>query len=166
MEAKAFLIKLVRDRQVWVPDLLDVWEASVRVSHDFLDEAAIQAIKEEVPAALLAVDHLVLVRSAVGETAGFMGLVGDRLEMLFVHPSYSGDGLGRALLTIGISSHGLNRLTVNEQNAQAVAFYQHMGFVTYRRTEVDEEGRPYPLLYMRYEGQEISDIFGTRTEDA
>ena len=57
MEAKAFLIKLVRDRQVWVPDLLDVWEASVRASHDFLDEAAIHAIKEEVPAALLAVDR-------------------------------------------------------------------------------------------------------------
>ena len=32
---------------------------------------------------------------------------------------------------------------------QAVGFYEHMGFSTYRRTELDEEGRPYPLLYMR-----------------
>ena len=38
---------------------------------------------------------------------------------------------------------------MNEQNPQAIGFYQHMGFVTYRRTEQDEEGGPYPLLYMR-----------------
>lgn len=38
---------------------------------------------------------------------------------------------------------------MNEQNPQAVDFYAHFGFRTYRRTERDEEGGPYPLLYMR-----------------
>ena len=38
---------------------------------------------------------------------------------------------------------------MNEQNPQAVGFYEHMGFQTYRRTDRDEEGGPYPLLYMR-----------------
>ncbi len=32
---------------------------------------------------------------------------------------------------------------------QAVGFYQHLGFVTYQRTDQDEQGEPYPLLYMR-----------------
>ena len=32
---------------------------------------------------------------------------------------------------------------------QAVGFYAHMGFETYKRTELDEEGHPYPLLYMK-----------------
>ena len=40
-------------------------------------------------------------------------------------------------------------VTVNEQNPQAVGFYEHLGFQTYKRTECDEEGNPYPLLYMK-----------------
>lgn len=44
---------------------------------------------------------------------------------------------------------GIRELTVNEQNPQAVGFYTHMGFQTYRRTARDEEGNPYPLLYMK-----------------
>ena len=39
-------------------------------------------------------------------------------------------------------------VTVNEQNPQ-VGFYEHLGFQTYKRTECDEEGNPYPLLYMK-----------------
>lgn len=39
-------------------------------------------------------------------------------------------------------------MPVNEQNPQAVGFYEHMGFETYKRTDCDEEGNPYPLLYM------------------
>lgn len=40
-------------------------------------------------------------------------------------------------------------VTVNEQNPQAVGFYEHLGFQTYKRTECDEEGNPCPLLYMK-----------------
>lgn len=40
-------------------------------------------------------------------------------------------------------------VTVNEQNPQAVGFYEHLGFQTYKGTECDEEGNPYPLLYMK-----------------
>ena len=40
-------------------------------------------------------------------------------------------------------------VTVNEQNPQDVGFYEHLGFQTYKRTECDEEGNPYPLLYMK-----------------
>ena len=46
---------------------------------------------------------------------------------------------------------GVEHLIVaeNEQNPQAVGFYQHLGFETYKRTDYDEEGNPYPLLYMK-----------------
>lgn len=37
---------------------------------------------------------------------------------------------------------------VNEQNPLAKGFYEHMGFKVYKRTVVDEQGNPYPLLYM------------------
>ena len=38
---------------------------------------------------------------------------------------------------------------VPQASWQAVGFYEHMGFETHKRTELDEEGNPYPLLYMR-----------------
>ena len=58
-------------------------------------------------------------------------------------------GLGKRLLQYGIETYNIQELTVNEQNPQAVGFYEHMGFQTYKRTDHDEEGNPYPLLYMR-----------------
>ena len=45
----------------------------------------------------------------------------------------------------------MRRLTVNEQNPQARIFYEHMGFRVYKRTDCDEQGNPYPLLYMELE---------------
>ncbi len=138
-------------REGYIPELLAIWEASVRASHDFLSEAAIEAIKAELPGALLAVDDLVVVKAHTGQIAGFMGMAAENLEMLFLHPSYWGQGLGRTLLEEGIASYGISQLTVNEQNPKAVGFYQEMGFVPYRRTALDTEGRPYPLLYMHYQ---------------
>ncbi len=70
-------------------------------------------------------------------------------EMLFLSPEARGKGLGKRLLQYGIETYNIQELTVNEQNPQAVGFYEHMGFQTYKRTDHDEEGNPYPLLYMR-----------------
>lgn len=75
----------------------------------------------------------------------FMGVADGRLEMLFVDPDHHGHGVGKQLLEHGIAHHNVSELTVNEQNPQAIEFYQHMGFVTYRRTEQDEEGGPLPV---------------------
>ena len=43
----------------------------------------------------------------------------------------------------------MSELTVNEQNLAAAGFYRHMGSAVYRRSELDEQGGPYPILYMR-----------------
>lgn len=43
----------------------------------------------------------------------------------------------------------MSELTVNEQNQAAASFYRHMDFAVYRRSELDEQGGPYPILYMR-----------------
>ena len=126
-----------------------IWEDSVRASHLFLSEAEIQKIKAYVPQALTGVSHLLVAERAQGQPVAFMGIEGPRLEMLFLSPAERGAGLGRQLLEYGILHYDLQELTVNEQNPQAVGFYQHMGFETYRRTDCDEQGGPYPLLYMK-----------------
>ena len=126
-----------------------IWEDSVRATHLFLSEAEIQKIKAYVPQALTGVSHLLVAERAQGQPVAFMGIEGPRLEMLFLSPAERGAGLGRQLLEYGIRHYHLQELTVNEQNPQAVGFYQHMGFETYRRTDCDEQGGPYPLLYMK-----------------
>ena len=126
-----------------------IWEDSVRASHLFLSEAEIQTIKAYVPQALTGVSHLLVAERAQGQPVAFMGIEGPRLEMLFLSPAERGAGLGRQLLEYGIRHYHLQELTVNEQNPQAVGFYRHMGFETYRRTDCDEQGGPYPLLYMK-----------------
>ena len=54
-------------------------------------------------------------------------------------------------MTLAAERYGVRELTVNEQNPQAVGFYEHLGFSVWKRTERDEEGGEYPLLYMRKE---------------
>ena len=131
-----------------VARLTGIWERSVRATHAFLTEDGIAEIKPFVPQAIRGVGALVVAK-ADGAPVGFMGVEAGRLEMLFLDPAVRGRGLGRRLLAHGVERLGVTELTVNEQNPGAVGFYEHMGFAAYRRTELDEEDRPYPLLYMR-----------------
>ena len=128
--------------------LLAVWESSVRATHLFLTEDEILRIRDYVPQALNGVAHLVIAEEN-GRSMAFMGVADGCLEMLFVEAEYRGRGCGKALLQCGMERYGVDSLTVNEQNPQAVGFYTHMGFETVRRSETDEQGGPYPILYMK-----------------
>lgn len=131
--------------------LTEVWEASVRATHSFLSDEEIKHIRGYVPQALKEAEHLIAAENEENRIVAFMGITGSRLEMLFLSPEERGRGLGRRLLQYGIRHYGVQELTVNEQNPQAAGFYRHLGFEVYKRTELDEEGGPYPLLYMRLE---------------
>ncbi len=137
-----------------IASLTALWEASVRETHHFLSEQEIQSIKPYVPEALQAVPVLLVLDDPSGNPAAFLGVEGHRIEMLFAHPEERGHGLGRALLEKAEAHFGADEVTVNEQNPQAVGFYSHMGFSVYKQTAEDEQGRPYPLLYMRLAGTE------------
>lgn len=140
----------VQDRTKELLDtLLGIWENSVRATHHFLSDTEVNTIKQYVPQALTAVKHLIIADNGSGRAVAFMGIENNRLEMLFISDEERGKGIGKQLLLYGISNYGVQELTVNEQNPQAIGFYEHMGFKTYKRTELDEEGNAYPLLYMR-----------------
>lgn len=128
--------------------LVEVWEASVRATHLFLTESEIVRIKKYVPEALCGVAHLVVANREDGTPPAFMGVQDGSLEMLFVAPDERGHGVGKALIRHGIEAYDVHTLAVNEQNPQARGFYEHMGFRVVRCTERDEQGGPYPLLYM------------------
>lgn len=127
--------------------LLQIRERSVRATHLFLSDAEVNRIKEYVPRAFEGVEHLIVAEAE--KPVAFMGTQNGRLEMLFVAPEERGRGIGRQLLQYGVENYGVFEVTVNEQNPQAVGFYERMGFETYKRTDTDEEGAPYPLLYVK-----------------
>ena len=131
-----------------INQLLEVWEKSVRATHLFLSDREIRNIKEYVPQALNGIAHLMIVAGEAGRAVAFMGIEDGTLEMPFISPEERGKGLGKRLIEYGIESYSVERLAVNEQNPQAKGFYEHMGFHVYKRTDLDEQGNPYPLLYM------------------
>lgn len=132
-----------------VSSLLAVWEGSVRATHLFLSESEIEKIKEYVPQALSGVKHLVIATNELKQPVAFTGVANESLEILFVSPDERGRGIGKKLINYGIENYGVKELAVNEQNPQARGFYEHMGFKVYKRTDLDEQGDPYPLLYMK-----------------
>ena len=131
--------------------LLELWEDSVKATHTFLSNEEIEKIKTYVPQALISIEHLIIVKNENQQPIAFMGIEKNRLEMLFIKNSERRKGIGKQLLNYGIERYGVNELTVNEQNPQAKGFYEHMGFKAYQRNELDDQGNPYPVLYMRLE---------------
>ena len=94
---------------------------------------------------------MIIIENENHQSVAFMGIQENKLEMLFIKNSERGKGLGKKLLNYGIENYGVNELTVNEDNPQAKGFYEHMGFKVYQRNELDDQGNPYPVLYMRLE---------------
>lgn len=138
-----------------VHGLCRVWERSVRATHTFLSDAEIGMISRCVPEFICAVPHLIVATDAVGQAVAFMGISGRKIEMLFVDPALRGQGVGRRLVEYGIRMFSVGELCVNEQNPQAVGFYEHLGFRVCRRSERDEQGNPYPILWMERSGEPL-----------
>ena len=134
-------------------ELLALWERSVRATHHFVSEADIVAMRPEVTGGLAFVEHVAVARAVApggrhGRVLGFAGAHEGNLEMLFCDADARGTGVGRALLQHAVEAWGVTSVDVNEQNAQAVGFYEHEGFAVVGRDALDSEGRPYPILHM------------------
>jgi putative acetyltransferase len=130
--------------------LVDIWLRSVRATHTFLSEEDIQSL---LPAArdYLTSDEpeLWLLCADSGAIMGFMGMSGSEIAALFLAPEFRGRGGGRQLVRHAQELRGELTVDVNEQNAAARRFYEACGFVVEGRSELDDAGRPFPLLHMR-----------------
>ncbi|WP_288374801.1 GNAT family N-acetyltransferase [uncultured Pseudomonas sp.] len=131
------------------PELVRIWEASVRATHDFLPDAYIVLLRDHVLRRYLDAVMLICCRDAQRRILGFAGVANGRVDMLFVAPEHRGLGVGKRLLRHAIEELNAERLDVNEQNSQALGFYLHQGFEVAGRSETDGLGQPYPLLHMR-----------------
>lgn len=128
--------------------IVEVWEASVRASHNFLTDEDIGYLRPLVRRHALPGVVLRCARGDDGEIVGFLGVDGDKVEMLFVAPEHFGRGIGRALMQYAADEFEARRVDVNEQNPMARAFYEHLGYVVVDRSPLDGQGRPFPILHM------------------
>lgn len=133
---------------ILIDALTELWEASVRATHRFLTEEDIEKLIPFVKTGLHNIETLIVAYDNSKSTA-FVGIDGHKIEMLFVLPDCFGKGLGKELTILAIAQYGVHYVDVNEQNPQAAGFYRHIGFEVFERTELDEQGNPFPILKMK-----------------
>ena len=112
------------------PRLMEIWESAVLSTHDFLKEEDFIYYKGQLPVYFQ-----------------YVNLFG--FELLFIDNNYRGTGVGKKLITYAIDNLQVTKVDVNEQNIQAVGFYKHIGFNIYKRSDLDGEGKAYPILHMQ-----------------
>lgn len=132
----------------FVEKLLKVWEDSVRASHYFLTEEDIIGLTPQAEEALRCVEILWVMQDEQ-KIIGFMGVQECKIEMLFLHPDYFRKGLGKVFVERAFCELNVKYVDVNEQNPNAIQFYEKMGFKTFKRNERDSEGNLFPILEMK-----------------
>ena len=144
------MLRVEQPGQLDYPLLLELWEASVRATHHFLTETDIQFFKKMIrEKELFRFVELTVVRNESDVILGFSGVADGNLEMLFIHPDERGKGIGKLLAGRAIRQQAVTKVDVNEQNIEAIAFYQRMGFEVISRSELDSSGKPFPVLHMQ-----------------
>lgn len=144
------MYKLDVPRKVEYSTLLEIWECSVRATHHFLDKKDIDIFKKIIQEKnVFNQVNLTCVRDINNSILGFMGVSKDSLEMLFIDARSIGKGIGKLLLLHAINDLNITKVDVNEQNEQALKFYEHFGFKVTSRSELDGTGKPYPILHMQ-----------------
>ena len=129
------------------PRLMEIWESAVLSTHDFLKEEEFLYYKERLPVYFQYVNLFGFEQEGI--LIGFMGIAEGNLEMLFIDNKYRGAGIGKKLITYAIDNLQVTKVDVNEQNVQAVGFYEYMGFNIYKRSNLDGEGKEYLILHMQ-----------------
>ncbi len=136
-----------------VARVIDIWRSAVAATHDFLrpeDRAEIDSSA----CAYLATASLWVLVDETDRPMAFSAVTGSNMDALFVAAEAHGRGMGRRLVQHALSLSPSSTLTtqVNEGNSQAVAFYLRQGFKPVRRDECDDDGRPYPIIQLAWDG--------------
>ncbi|MGG7982023.1 acetyltransferase [Klebsiella aerogenes] len=142
------MIKIRMSRPSEAEDIIQIWKSSVDATHDFLTTHDRQEIEKEV-VGFFSETPVWVATNDEDLPLGFMFLHDGHLEALFVDAAARGLGVGNQLISHALALHPDLSVDVNEQNQQAVGFYQHLGFQVSGRSGQDSQGRPYPLLHLR-----------------
>ncbi len=144
------VISIRRSRHDEGEKLVAIWRRSVDATHDFLSKEY-RVELETLVSSFLPEAPLWVAVTEKDEPVAFMLLTGEHMDALFVDPTVRGCGVGKLLTEHALTLAPKLTTNVNEQNEQAVGFYQKMGFKVTGRSETDDLGKPYPLLHLVHE---------------
>ncbi len=126
---------------------MEIWESAVKATHSFLAEEDFIYFKEVIPKDYLP-NLAIFLLIENRESVGFSSVSEGNLEMLFIHNEYRGKGYGKSLFQFMDETKGIIKVDVNEQNYQAIGFYEKLGFRKVGRSEKDGSGKDYPIIHM------------------
>lgn len=136
--------------------LFGIWERAVHATHDFVTPADLAMYARLVRHHYLPRTPVTVAVDERDAPHGFIGVMDDRIEALFVAPERHGEGIGRLLVENALAQRRIGRgkllVDVNEQNEGGRRFYARMGFRPIGRSALDGCGRPYPILHLVYKG--------------
>lgn len=144
------VINIRRSRHDEGEKLIAIWCRSVDATHNFLSKEY-RVELEELVRSFLPEAPLWVAVTEKDEPIAFMLLTGEHMDALFVDPDVRGCGVGKLLINHALTLSSKLTTNVNEQNEQAVGFYNKMGFKVTGRSETDDLGKPYPLLNLVHE---------------
>ncbi|MFW0718209.1 GNAT family N-acetyltransferase [Pedobacter sp. N23S346] len=127
--------------------VLQLWEESVRASHDFITEKDIDHYRKLISDSLVNLD-LFGVEEA-DQLQAFIALSNHKIQLLFVRPDAFRRGFGKCLIQFAVKEHGAWLVDVNAQNERALSFYLSLGFEVYQKFPHDSAGKPYPVWSLR-----------------
>lgn len=146
-------MKIRRGTSADVPRALAIWRTAVDATHQFLtpdDRAEIDVMVAE---QFLPHAEIWLADDDQGIAQGFLIMDGEMIDALFVDPAVHGRGFGSFLLDHALTLSPNATVDASEQASNALPFYEAHGFVRTGRSELDPQGRPYPLIHLRYAGR-------------
>lgn len=126
-----------------------IWQKSVEATHLFLSPQDIKDILPQVVIGLKQIPILLVSFTDDDEPIGFAGIADDKLEMLFLSPDYFQQGIGYKMISTAIQDYQIKYVDVNEQNPKTLKFYLRQGFTIFKRSPVDSDNRPFPILHLK-----------------
>lgn len=126
-----------------------IWQKSVEATHLFLSPQDIKDILPQVVIGLKQIPILLVSFTDDDEPICFAGIADDKLEMLFLSPDYFQQGIGYKMISTAIQDYQIKYVDVNKQNPKALKFYLRQGFTIFKRSPVDSDNRPFPILHLK-----------------
>ena len=128
--------------------LFEIWREAVEATHGFLSAEDRVFFSTLVRDRYLPATAFTVAVDEEDRPIAFLGMSGAKIDALFVAPDQHGRGIGRRMIEHAQLEHSKLSVDVNEQNGGALAFYERMGFSRAGRSELDDSGRPYPILHL------------------